>query len=361
MKIGIFTFMQSNYGAVLQATALRLFLVKEMGADVEVVNFTTDAHLADNKIIKKRSSNWARNIYYLFFSCLRYKSLNLRKKRTEAFKEKYLNLTKRYATVKEVIDNPPFEDVYITGSDQVFNPGKNYMPVYYLGFDKKRSKKIAYAPSFGISVFSDDFQKDITPFLNDFDSLSCREENGASFISRIINKPVPTVLDPVTLLSKEDWDSIAVSPKYDNDYIFIYNLNGGYDLVNYAKKLKEETGLRIICLASNITHRYNVDLQLYDLGPAEFLGYIKNARYVITDSFHGTMFSLIFEKKFSTYISTPSTSSRIINILTILGLKERVATDASQFSFSTIDKNYDVDFSDISHNSKEFLLKSCRL
>ena len=353
--------MQSNYGAVLQAAALRFFLEKELEADVEVINFTTDAHIKENKIIKKRSDNFLRNIYYFIFSVFRFRQLYLRKKKTKLFKNQYLNLTNRYTSVEELLHNPPFEDIYITGSDQVFNPGKEYIPVYYLGFDKKQGRKIAYSPSFGISQFSEEFKRIITPYLMDFDSISCREDSGSTFISEIVNYTIPTLLDPVTLLSKKDWDLIAVLPNIRYEYIFIYNLNGGYDLINYAQFLKEKTGLKIVCLASNITHFYKVDKQIYSAGPAEFLGLIKNAKYVITDSFHGTMFSIIFGKKFSTLISTPSTSSRITNVLKKLNLIERVSMDATKFNFSAIDKEYCVNFDKITEPSKKYLRESCVL
>lgn len=361
MKIGIFTFMQSNYGAVLQAAALRLFLKEELNADVEVVNFTTDSHLSDNKVIKKRSPIFLKNLYYFLFSLLRYRQLSTRKKKTELFKASYLNLSKRYKTVEELLSNPPTEDIYITGSDQVFNPGKEYLPVYYLGFCKKEGRKVAYSPSFGISTFSEDFKNVITPYIKDFDFLSCREQSGSDFITQIIGKEVPTLLDPVTLLSKEKWSSIANPPHIKSEYIFVYNLNGGYDLIKYANLLKDRTGLKIVCLASNITHFYNVDTQMYNAGPAEFLGYIRDAQYVITDSFHGTMFSLIFNKKFSTLISTLSTSSRITNILGKLGLQDHISLDATKINFDSIDKNYSVDFDKISNTSKMYLRKSCSL
>lgn len=361
MKIGIFTFMQSNYGAILQATALRLFLKDELDADVEVINFTTDSHLADNKVIKKRSPVFLKNIYYSLFSLLRYGQLSTRKRKTELFKSSYLNLSQRYKTVKELLDNPPKEDIYITGSDQVFNPGKDYLPVYFLGFDKGGGRKVAYSPSFGISSFSDSFEKDIAQYLKDFDFLSCREQSGSDFIAKIIGKEIPTLLDPVTLLSKEQWSSLAKSSYNGKGYIFVYNLNGGYDLIHYANLLKQKVGLRIICLASNITHFYNVDSQIYNAGPAEFLGYIRDAKYVITDSFHGTMFSLIFNKKFSTLISTPSTSSRITNILGKLELQDHISFSPTEIDFESISKNYSVDFEKLSNASKIYLRKSCSI
>lgn len=322
MKIGVITYMQSNYGAVLQAFSLQERL-REKGADVEIVDFTTDAHLKSRRLLSFRNSgHLLRDLVVFVLNLLRLPELYKRKKRTDLFKHKYYTLTRRYATQEDFFANIPDEDIYITGSDQVFNLNSPYYAVYYLDFPKKSFKKVAYAPSFGVESFSDDYKK-ITNCVKDFDFLSCREETGSKFLSSLINQNVPTVVDPVFLHSAKFWFSYAVKPAINNDYILVYDLNGGSPLITIAKKIKKRTNCKIICLTGRINRFYRVDKKVYSAGPAEFIGWFSQAKYVVTDSFHGTAFSIIFSKEFYTYEANISTSSRLRNLLQKTGYENR--------------------------------------
>lgn len=358
MKIGIFTFFQTNYGAVLQAYALQKYLQEQPNTEVEIVDFTTARHLEDHKVVKKLSIK--HPIYstaYYFFTLIHYRQLKRRIIRTREFKNKYFNFTRRYSSMKDALDNHPIEDIYITGSDQVFNPNANYVPFYYLDFDKGKGKKVAYAPSFGISAFNDEICAKIQDYVKDFDNLSCRESAGAEFLSSIAGHDVPVVVDPVLLHSADEWSKIAVCPKFKGDYIFVYDLNGAENLIKIAKKVQKEINLPIVCLTSNRLKIYPVDKQIYDAGPAEFVGWIKNASFVVTDSFHGTVFSLIFSRQFFSFIALEKTSSRLKNILEKVGLKNRIITIDELNSFDpTSYCNYNgIDLERLSVSSKQFI------
>lgn len=335
IKIGIQTFFQTNYGAILQAYALKTYLKNTFDADVEIINFTTDKHLEERKILKKeKGRNIVITLLRYVIIIFRYGRIKRQFKRIDAFKDKHLNLTRRYSSMEEMLDNMPEEDIYITGSDQVFNPQSPYSPVYFLAFEKNRRKKIAYAPSFGISSFPKELASQIHDWLIDFDALSSREKTGADYISTIVNKTVPTVVDPVLLLKAEDWKEVAESPCLKYKYIFVYDRNGGQRLINLAKKVREQSNLPVIVLSANRYCRYKVKKQVFDAGPAEFLGYIKDAEYVVTDSFHGTMFSLVFGKQFYVYPAIPALFSRIHNVLEPLGLLNHVINEEQINSFS---------------------------
>ena len=357
-KIGIFTFFQTNYGAVLQAYALQHYLQQQPDTLVEIVDFTTPNHLIDHKVFQKQSTrNPLAILSYWFFTCLRYRQVKRRINRTWEFKKNYFNFTRRYSTVDDLLTNHPIEDLYITGSDQVFNPNARYVPVYYLNFDKGNGKKVAYAPSFGISSFNDEITKKITDYIKDFDFLSCREQAGADYLASITGKEVPVVVDPVLLHDSSEWEKIAVSPKYGKDYIFIYDLNGGGNLIRIAKNIQKHTGLPIVCLTGNRKKFYSVNKQLYDSGPAEFVGWIKDASYVVTDSFHGTVFSLIFSKQFFTFIALEKTSSRIKNILAKVSLNDRIVTGESldRFDFYSYAKIDEVDVLKMTNESRSYI------
>lgn len=357
LRIGIETFFQSNYGAILQAYALRRYLTDRFDADVEIINFTTNAHLKNARIIRfPHSKNLIRACARLSLLFFRYPALHTQRRRIAQFKEEYLHLTKRYFSVEDMLNNMPDKDIYVTGSDQVFNPNSPYSPVYYLAFDKKDKKKVAYAPSFGISKFSDSLTAQIRDWLLDFDALSCREKTGADYMSSIVNTQVPTVVDPVLLLKKEQWQNVMITPKTSNSYIFVYDRNGGNNLISLAQKISTKVGLPIWVISSDNACHYKVDRIVLNAGPREFVGYIANAEYVITDSFHGTMFSLIFGKQFYVYQALPGLFSRIENVLNQLGLQDRIIKKDEIHKFSMLNHSNDIVIKeDFLINSKEYL------
>lgn len=324
-KIQIYTYKHSNYGAVLQAYALQKYLKNTFEVDVKVVDFTTDAHLKSDRLIKSTGGIIERIVISLS-NILHSSELKRRIRRTISFKEKYYDQTKRYVSVVDLINNNPSADIYITGSDQVFNPNSIYMPVYYLGFKKGNGIKVAYAPSFGISNFTPDVTEKIQPYIDDFDFISCRETVGADYLSSIVGRKVPVVCDPTLLLTLEEWGEIAKQPSISQKYILVYEINGGDKIIKLAKKISIETGLPIICITSKTYKNYKVLKQVYDAGPAEFVGWFKDADYVVTDSFHGTIFSWIFRKMFFYFLAYEATSSRARTLLKHLECENRLVT-----------------------------------
>lgn len=358
MNIGIFTFFQTNYGAVLQAYALQHYLEQQDGVHAEIVDFTTAEHLKAHRVFQKATGrNPFKALRFYLCSLIHHKSLKKRIDRTWEFKDKFMHYTRRFSTVEDVLNNHPVEDIYLTGSDQVFNPQGLYLPVYYLDFDKGKGKKAAYAPSFGVSQYSEELTKKITPYINDFDFLSCRESSGAEYLRTITGKDVPVVVDPVLLHDANEWDNVAVSPDFEGNYIFIYDLNGGDNLVKIAKIIQGKTHLPIVCLTGNRIKKYKVDKQVFDSGPSEFVGWIKNASYVVTDSFHGTVFSVIYNKQFFSFIAYERTSYRILNILGKLGLDNRIITkkDLNSFEFNELMQTDSYSIDSLVADSKSFL------
>jgi len=283
-----------------------------------------------------------RNIFSYAFKqihvLLKYVQLKSRKNRFFKFVEEELALTERYDNQEGFLKNVPEFDIYIAGSDQVFHPRSKYLKTYYLGFDKKNSIKIAYAPSFGMSAFSQEIANELKDYLADFDALSCREQDGANFIESIVNKNVPAVVDPTFLLSADEWNEMLIPPASKEKYIFIYDLNGGENLVKIANKIKKETGFKIICQTQKAHVYYNVDEIVLNTGPREFVGLIKGAQYVVTDSFHGVAFSVFLKVKFLTYIAMPNASTRVRSMLASFGLSNRIIENgqAESYVFSSI-------------------------
>lgn len=336
-KIGILTFHYAiNYGALLQAYALSRACEK-LGFDVELINYYNHRHERANNIIYDAKRSFLKNIAYTFLVAPHYLQLKRKYKSFLMFKREYLNLTRRFETASDLIQNIPAKDFYISGSDQVFNPAfdENIM-VYYQSFLKQPgTKKIAYAPSFGISVFDDSLRERLFDLLNDFDNLSCRENDGAEFLSRLTGKNVKIVLDPVFLLDEEEWGNIESDNEYihkhEKGYIFVYDLNGRDNLISISKKLQQKVNLPIVCLTTKkyLIGKYHVEDIIINAGPRDFLSLIHNATYVITDSFHGIAFSIIFQKQFLAYNALPKASQRIKSLLGLINLKERIIDTAN--------------------------------
>lgn len=321
MIIGIYTFFRSNYGAVLQAYSLQRTL-KEMRPDDEVlmVDFKTAFHRSFEKVFVKKSENKLFNLVWQFLILVHYRQLKLKRDSFREFHKTRFDYTSRYSTQEELLNNPPTLDVHLSGSDQVFNPKNQYRDVFYLRFPKGTSRKVAYAPSFGVSRFSDDDKAYIKEALSDFDSLSCRESNGAEFMTQLMGKDIPHVLDPVFLTSAEEWRKIAVKPRLKQEYVFVYCLKDLKGLVSFAKA--NYPGRTIVLLSPNHLRPVGGCKQIFYPGPAEFVGLIEQASSVVTDSFHGTAFSIIFQKDFHVLISRPEVSSRIVSLVKMMGLEE---------------------------------------
>ena len=356
-KIGILTYHPyDNYGAVLQAYALQTYITKHLNGDVEIINFCTDDQLLDNEIFQLKRKNNIRSLLFTLKEKLPiFFELRRKKKKFELFRKEYLKLTKRFKDCHSLFNNLPPKDVYITGSDQVFNPYAKYTDVYYLGFDKKNAKKVAYAPSFGVSDLDEAVNDKLKGFINDFDYISCREEVGATYLSKLLGRGIPCVVDPVFLLSKDEWSRVIHMPNlnnsFNNGYVFVYRLAGGQALMELAKKVSVNTGLPIICIARDKHYCQDCKMDI-SAGPLELLGYISGASYVVTDSFHGTALSLVFGVNVIPFIALQKASSRITTIMDRLGLSQNIVYNVEKFHFNSLS------FSDYRTQMNGYILES---
>lgn len=363
--VGIVTFhTANNYGAVLQTYALQNYIEDNLNYNVSIIDLHTSFHDRDNKIFRNSSSNKIKSFIKDAITLFYLRDLYKKRKSFELFRSKFLHLTKHcYKTEHDFLYNIEYFDFYISGSDQVFNPTVKHSECYYLNFRTTlKGKKIAYAPSFGINTFTEGEKKKIVEYIKGYSALSCREKEGAAFLSSLTGINVPQVCDPVFLLNKEEWKKIAVYPKIQSPYIFVYDLNGGHKLIELAKKISiANNNIPIICATGHIFDRYKTVKSLYNVGPCELLGLIKNADFVVTDSFHGTSLSLIMNTKIISYIATKHTSSRISSLMNVLGIGSQMIYDVETFDFKNIIfHDYDEKLKCYISKSKEFLIKKLR-
>ena len=174
--------------------------------------------------------------------------------------------------------------------------------------------------------FSEKIAKEYNLLLNDFSALNVREKSASVLLERVLNKKVVVGLDPTLLLEKDDWDKIAIEPKV-KDYIFVYQLSPSRYMTDIIKKLKQKTGLKVVAVPF-VMGTVNAYCDM-TAGPSEWIGYIKNADYVVTDSFHATVFSIIYKKKL--YSCANESASRIVDLLKEIQAEEFLFNGKREF------------------------------
>ncbi|MDD4716114.1 MAG: polysaccharide pyruvyl transferase family protein [Oscillospiraceae bacterium] len=237
-----------------------------------------------------------------------------------------------YGSLAELRADPPDCDVYLSGSDQIWNPyifqGNRFDPAFFLTFVKGKDK-IAYAPSLGASSFSPDLMWELEGYLSSYKALSARESFGRAVLEQASGRKVETVVDPTLLLSGEDWAALAKKPKLERPYVLCYFISPYGALMPALRRVLEETGLPLVQLAGMRRRAPGAKRVVLDAGPREFLGLFQNAAFVVTNSFHGTVFSMQFEKPFLTGVSPREMAnpgrSRIYSLLQTVGLTGRIA------------------------------------
>ncbi len=349
-KIGILTSTQSfsdNYGAVLQAYALSC-CVKELGFEPNIIRYKVEGeHLNHSAPISERLKSTLFNPNMSFHAKKRL-VINKLKRRSVAsvfgaFTRKHLNFfNEDYVTNDDLKKDTPPLDAFITGSDQVWNPvihGNKNDPGYFLDFVPENKKRIAYAPSMGVDKIPEECENTLKDFLDKFDALSIREQSGAQIIKKCCNIDVPVVLDPTLLLSDREWDKISQNPdNLPEKYIFCYKFGKSKTMDKTIKSISKKYNLPIVTAPSTPEVRFKAD---YNIGPAEFLGAIKNATLVCADSFHATVFSIIYKKPFLIFPRHASTSkvnmnSRMENLLETFDLKDRYIPENTEYDKETL-------------------------
>lgn len=323
-----------NYGATLQAYALQEYL-ESLGHNVEIIDYRLPTHIR-YELFKPypqgRIYNIIKAIPLLKYILCPLKNRKMlltwgRKNSFDNFDKKFLLISaKTYHNISEIQANPPIADVYIAGSDQIWNTaalnGKD--PGYYLDFGNKNTKRISYAASFGVSKINVDYEGFVKNELLKFDSISVREKSGLEILNKLDIKGT-VVVDPVFLLSKQQWiEKLRLKEKCEN-YIFLYDfLHDDDNIKDFALSLSKETGLPIWSINDFGPAPY-ADKQINNAGPIEFLQYLLNAKFVISNSFHATAFSLILQKEFTTFpLVSQRNSSRMSDLLSTLDLTYRL-------------------------------------
>lgn len=336
MKIGIFTFNQAiNYGAVLQEYALYK-VVTGLGYDCEVINYQNKKFLkeyGENKIGIK--SKIIRTI------TLKQHWFKIKKRKFNTFITKHIKMTSLVCDTELKSLEKQFDQV-ITGSDQVFNLSlTGFDWNYYLSF-LPEYKCVAYAPSFGVKSIPEKWDRDmLRAQLKHIRALCVRENSGREIIKTLCDRDVVTVLDPTLLLTKELWTAHVAERIIKQRYLLVYTFEDG-DINVYAKNIAKKNNLRIVKINGSSKDLFDKGVSVCNAaGIEEFLSLIYYADMIITNSYHGMLFSFIFEKQFIVFPHkmNEQANDRMKDFLDRYQLAERYYTENANI---VQDINYDM-------------------
>lgn len=396
-KVGCVVIMhkgQCNYGSSLQGFAT-VKKVADLGYNYEIIRYNKTRDL---KSLAKNFIGLMRSGAYRQWKYLQQKKKDLRDnpefartrkirvKAVDTFKKQYLDVVSHFYTgYKALQEGSKNYNVVFVGSDQVWGPLSLYSRFYNLYFVDDSVPKFSYASSFGVSEIFPWQRKGVSGFLNRMNMIGVREQRGKEIVKELTGKNAQVVCDPTFLLTSEEWlTALSENEKsrgkvregepyaINEPYILTYILGDRKDVREQIKKLRKQSELTVV----NLPHVDNYhamdndlgDISLYDVDPFDFIRLIRDAEYVVTDSFHGSVFSILMHKKFVTFYRKPSsekgnTNSRIDSLFNLFGLSDRLFNGDI---FAQIQKNIDYDFvdekvDDLRTKSLSFLQKGLEL
>lgn len=316
-----------NCGSSLQAYAtLQTFL--KLGMDATIINYVPNRFRGYGSFRQTFTEKryFSNPMKALAMTLLSYRSRKKQKEQFDKF-DTYLHLGKE--VYDEDLSVMPEYDVYFTGSDQVWNDYfGGFEKAYFLDFVKLGKPCYAYSASFGKSKFSANEKKELHKLLSKYSKISVRENTGKHILEELDIKSVQ-LLDPIYVLNRDEWSKLSESP-IEGKYILIYQISYKSNCIEYAKCLSKNVGgLPIYFIEyERRPHKHGIN---YFFAPTvnQFLGLIKNATYMVTDSFHGTSFSLKFNRTFFA-VMPPAFPGRLKSILELLELQDRIVSSVSE-------------------------------
>lgn len=352
-KVAIITWYWGNYGSILQSYALSK-LVESLGYECEVLDCDISTPII--KICNYRLKRYrVLGLFGFFISKLQriYKSkkysnyTRLRDNACDIFTKKHIKLSQKNYSNSNYKESVGKYDVFICGSDQIWNPDLTYYSDWYwLGFVPKDKIKIAYAPSMGAKSVKQEDKRAIAKYLESFNAISVREETSKKLLENVYSSEnIEFVVDPTLLHPKEFWDKLESNKNIKERYLFAYILRGNYIQLEYIKGIAKKLNLKLVTYPyletqySNSSQTTFGDMQIFDDTPADFINRIRNASLIITDSFHCSVFSIIYHKDFYVLRKANDKTSqfgRLDNLLTMFGQSERIISEYDSFNLKNV-------------------------
>lgn len=350
-----------NFGASLQAYAMQTYL-ESLGHQVKVVDYKPYYQPSDKVRLLEipHGRHWFRELCRMLYHLPMKRSHRVRNRVFDRFTTSCLHLTERYHDIQQLIASHIDADVFIAGSDQIWNgyylTGRD--SVFYLDFVKSSARKVAYAPSISSTQMDKCLEYFYLKKLPCFDFVSVREKSSVPFMHRMGREDTEVVCDPVLLLSAEEWGSLVPFRRLvDGGYVLVYDFDNNKQISAIAKAIAKEEGLKIINIS--IDTLGGLGTKLKDIGPEEFLSLVKGASFVVSSSYHATLFSMLFHKRFCIVRRQLNINLRLEDLADDYGFSDRIV---SEFSPSLLD---DIDYSQVDgkmaafvSSSKDFLARA---
>lgn len=336
MKVSAITLINiNNYGSLLQAYATQK-TIEGLGHEVEFVNFVAsngNIRIEADSACDKRGMKpgLKRATYKIAWMA----NQMIQRRPFDVFRKRYLKIGPRYANQEYLIDNPPQADVYISGSDMLWSSKLNRghsEKQFYLNYAPEGKPRIAFSASIGEESLPQSEIDFIKPLLERYSAISMRENSGVDLV-RSMGLGATKVLDPTLMLTSDEWRSLAEDRLLEEKYMFVYFLHDHVDELAAARVYADNSGLRMVRLAFNPRKKPSDDIIVYMPSVERCISLFANAEVVVTDSFHGTCFSLSFNREF--YVTRPPRfMARLTDILEMADATNRV------FEGRTIPLNY---------------------
>lgn len=349
-RIAIMTwYSYRNYGTALQSSAL-FYIVKNRGYNVDFVSYLPkDGAVSNPKLdlIKRMLKKLKR----------RYPSLELGTLFDNYFEERG-TFTTVCASYPELYDLNRKYQAFVCGSDQIWSP-LCYDSKYFLDFVENTDKMVAYAPSIGSTKIDDPIIRErMAQHISRFKHLSVREQQGANLIKELTGQDAKVVLDPTLLMNAKEWDEFANADrvvKIDGKYILCYFLGDAEKYMRYVRNLSKKSNIPFYVIPVTTQQKNGGNAVPFEVGPSEFVSLIRNAEYVVTDSFHGMAFSVNYNKPFAVFKrfkdnDPKNQNSRIFNLLQVLGLENRLV---DYNNTKNIQDMLECDFTEVNRKLKE--------
>ena len=344
-----------NVGASLQAYALAAYL-ENKGHHVEIIDYKPDYLSRHYRLTGINNPQYdkplVRELYLIAKLPGRWKAMHSRRKAEfDRFKAEMLPVTKRrYISNEDLKANLPEADVYLAGSDQIWNcffpNGKD--PAFYLDFAPENAMKASYAASFATEDVPEDCKPQIKQWLSKLDAVSVRESSGVEIVNRLGITEAKQVLDPVFLLPEEHWEQIAATIADEEPYVLLYDFDRNSGIISTARKLADDNGWKLYSVLPCPECDRSFDQQ----GPCTFLSLVHNAQFVISNSFHATAFSLIFHKNFAVCKRNENINTRMVDMLALAGLENRMMNGES------LELSGDIDYLSVNNRVQKAALDS---
>ena len=339
-RIGLVSYHKDpNYGTMYQAFALAK-AISGLGGIPEYIRYKPIPYRSPLKSKIIEIVKWIldksgiRRIPVTECSFLKTKDFRNLVKKYDAFHDKHIPVSEILYFSNTVSESTKYYDFFVVGSDQTWSPTLNANPrtPNFLSFVEDKYRKRAYAPSIGSVHVTKDYQLRLVRELSSFEYLSCREFANSDMLSKALGRKVQHVLDPTLLLQAEDWQSLEETVSMPEEYVLCYILGTKPCVSDYAERLGKDKGLPVYYMVTRPEY-FQKQNKLVDISPEQFLWLMHHASYVVTDSFHGSVFCINFNRNFFSFAKRPTNdptgldNDRIMDFLTYVGLQNRFMND----------------------------------